>query len=310
MYPFLLGTYNSLGEQIIPQTIVGGTSDAHSEVFMLSGRDESESVVKNGTFAGLGINEALARLGGEEHTPDNNFPIYIKALNTIERLPVKVYPDDEYAALHGNKKGKISLIYIADCKKGAEIVYGLSRNVSPDELKSRVKGGSLSAICNFVGVQKGDVFFVPPGVVFCLGGGISALEISTNSDSEYIISDYGRVDIHGNPRPLQIDRALDVMKTRKNNLSYGNTGELTLYPFGTVRELGVCDVFKTDLITMDGNLGLYENENLISIVFISGEVDMSYPSGTMHLKTGDSVLIPKGVKVKLSGRAEIIHTKI
>ena len=189
--------------------ILGGNS---GEVFVLSGRDESESIVKNGTFAGLGINEALSRLGGEEDTPDNNFPLYIKALNTVERLPVKVYPDDEYAALHGNKKGKISLIYIVDCKKGAEIVYGLSRNVSPDELKSRVKGGSLSAICNFVGVQKGDVFFVPPGVVFAIGGGISALEISTNSDSEYIISDYGRVDSYGKPRPLQIDRALDVMK--------------------------------------------------------------------------------------------------
>ena len=309
MYPFLLRTYNASGEPEKAEISAQSNLYKNKEVFMLSGRDESESVVKNGDFAQKGINEALCK-AVKSYPADSAFPVYIKAINTLERLPVTVYPDDEYATLHGGLKGKTSLIYIADCKKGAEIVYGLNRNVSPEELKNRVRGGSLSAICNFVGVQKGDVFFIPPGVVFAIGGGISAIEISTNSDSEYIISDYGRIDGDGKLRPLQTEKALDVMKTRRNNLSFGNTGELTLYPFGTIRELGGCDEFKSELITMDGNVGLYENENLISAVLISGELDMSYPSGTMHLKAGDSVLIPNGVKIKLSGRAEVIYTKI
>lgn len=278
-------------------------------VFLLSGRDESESAVKNGEFAGLGLNEALIKIGGDCFT-DIGFPVTVKLISTKERLPVKVYPDDEYALLHGAPAGRISLVYILDCKQGAEMVYGLSRNVSPEELKTRVQNGSLSAICNFVNVQKGDVFFIPPGVVFAIGGGIAALEISNNSESEYIISDYGRLDRNGKPRPLQVNRALDVMKTRKNSLRYGNVGDMTLYPFGTVRELGVCDVFKAELIAMDGNVGFYEDENLISVILVSGEVDMSYASGNMHLKAGDSVLIPKKVKVKLTGKAEVVYTVI
>ena len=109
------------------------------------------------------------------------------------------------------------------------------------------------------------------------------------------------------PRPLQINRALDVMKTRKNNLPYGQGGDMTLYPFGTVRELGHTDIFKADLITMDGNLGLYGEKKAVSLVVVSGEIIMSYASGNMRLKAGDSLLIPPNIKTKLSGKAEVIQ---
>ena len=310
MYPLLLRTYDNSGEPVKPIIAADSGLYENSEIFLLSGRDTGESVIKNGEFEDLGLNEVLTRLKTAALTPGRGFPVLIKFINTVERLPVKVYADDEYAALHGENTGKTSLIYIADCKKGAEMVYGLKRNVTPEELKTRVQNGSLSAICNFVSVQKGDVFFVPPGVVFAIGGGIAAIEISANSDSEFLISDYGRLGPDGKPRPLQINKALEVMKIRKNNLRYGNTGELTLYPFGTVRELGDCDIFSSELISMDGNVGVYEDEKIISLVLVSGEVDMSYPSGTMHLKAGNSVLIPARVKAKLSGRAEIIYTRI
>ena len=308
MYPLLLKTKTAQGECVKPEMTRAGKA-GDSEIYLLSGNGDGENIIKNGKFSGLTVSKTLKDLDmGFDMC--GGFPVVIKLINTDNRLPVKVYPDDEYASLHGADAGKVSLIYITDCDEGAEMVYGLSRNVSPDELKSRVQNATLSAVCNFVNVQKGDVFFIPPGVVFSIGGGISAVEISNNSDSEYIISDYGRLDSTGNPRPLQIDRALDVMKTRKINMRYGNTGDLTLYPFGTIRELGACDTFKTSLITMDGNIGFYEDDNLISVILTSGEVDMSYPSGTMHLRAGDSVLIPKKVRVRLSGRAEVIYTAI
>ena len=305
MYPLLLKTYTDEGEYAVPE-MAGGTA---RDVFMLSCRDKSESTVKNGDFAGLGLIETLKHIGADTFLKDGGFGVFIKLINTHERQAVKVYPNDEYAASHGGT-GKTSLLYIADCAENAEMVYGLNRNVSPDELRSRINKGSLSQICNFVNVQKGDVFFIPPGVVFSVGAGITALEVSKNSDSEYLISDFGRLDDSGRPRPLQIGRALEVIKPKKINIRYGNTGEITLYPFGTIRELGFSDCFKSELITMNGNVGFYENENLISLITLSGEADMSYPTGTMRLKAGSSVLIPPGVKVKLSGKAEIVYTKI
>ena len=308
MYPFLLRTYNSSNEPERPVFAVDSDAPCR-EVFMLSGRDIGESVIKNGEFAETGLNAAISKLNFTGGVNSGEFPVVIRLINTTERLPVTVYADDEYAALQGSKRGKTSVIYIADCKENAEMVYGLNRNISPEELRTRVHNGSLSAVCNFVSVQKGDVFFLPPGVVFSVGAGIVALEISVNSDSEYLISDYGRLG-DGKPRPLQTRNALDVMKTRKNTIRYGNTGELTLYPFGTVRELGFCDAFSAELITMDGNVGLYEDESPASLIVLSGQVDMSYPTGTMRLNAGDSVLIPDRVRAKISGRAEIVYTKI
>lgn len=309
MYPLLLKNESADENAARPVMKLKPEEAVDAQAFLLSGREGSESTVKNGAFSGRTLTEALALIGEKPVSPVG-FPVTVKLINTQTRLPVKVYPDDEYAGLHGQRAGKISLIYIADCKKGAEMVYGLSRNVSPDELKTRVQSGSLSAICNFVSVQKGDIFFIPPGVVFAVGGGIAAVEISAGGDCEYTVSDYGRLDENGRPRATEEAKALDVMKTRKNNIRYGNVGDMTLYPFGTVRELGYCDTFKTELITMDGNFGFYEDENLVSLIVTSGEADMSYASGNMHLKAGVSVLIPKGLRIKLSGRAEIIYTKI
>lgn len=306
MYPLLLNTYTASGECVRPATDRKAVLKT-PECFLLSGRDMGESVVKNGEFAGLGLNEVFTRLKIKFQKTGDSFPVTVKLLNTENRLPVKVYPDDEYAVLHGERAGKVSLLYIADCDEGAEVVYGLSRNVSPEELQNRVQNATLAAVCNFVNVQKGDVFFIPPGVVFSVGGGIVALEISTNSDAEYIISDYGKTS--ASSRPPQINRALEVMKNRKINIRYGNVGDITLYPFGTIRELGFCELFRSELITMDGNIGFYEDENIISVILTSGEVDMSYPSGTMHLKAGDSVIIPYGVRARLSGKAEVVYTK-
>lgn len=304
MYPMLLLCHTAKGE--ISRTDFMFSEEKTDGIFLLSGRDEGESVVKNGLFAGCGINEILARLSREE-TRDR-LPLCIKFINTSERMPVTVYPDSEYAKAHGDGLGKASLLYITDADKDAEMVYGLSRAVSAEELRRRVQTGSLSAVCNFVSVQKGDVFFIPPGVVFAIGSSIAAVQISTNSDSEYIISDYGR-SYDGSPRPLQADKALDVMSGKQIDIAYGNTGDITLFPFGTVRELCVTDDFSVDVLSVDGNVGFYEETQTVSMIVLSGEADVSYSLGTMHIKAGDSILLPPGVKVRLSGKTEIIYTK-
>ena len=85
-------------------------------------------------------------------------------------------------------------------------------------------------------------------------------------------------------------------------------GDVTLYPFGTVRELAKCEYFTTELINLDGNVGIYDNDSFISLLVLDGEVAISYPGGMMRLKKGDSVFIPAGLKIRLTGAAEIIYT--
>ena len=53
-------------------------------------------------------------------------------------------------------------------------------------------------------VAAGDFFFVPPGTVHAIGGGISLLEFQQNSDVTYRLYDYGR------PRELHLSDGISV----------------------------------------------------------------------------------------------------
>ena len=61
-------------------------------------------------------------------------------------------------------------------------------------------------------------FFVPAGTPHTIGPGMVVCEVQEYSDMTYRVYDYGRVDAHGKPRELHIDKALDVIKFRRDHL--------------------------------------------------------------------------------------------
>ena len=95
MYPLLLK--NTVNDEDSMSAVIKPDEFSDAQCYLLSALDECESVVKNGVFARMGINEALKKISGGSETAD--FPVTIKLINTKERLPVTVYPDDESAAL-------------------------------------------------------------------------------------------------------------------------------------------------------------------------------------------------------------------
>src|ERR1700756_4813964 len=60
-------------------------------------------------------------------------------------------------------------------------------------------------------VQPGDTFFVPAGTPHTIGPGMVLCEVQEYSDLTYRLYDYGRVDSHGKPRELHVEKALEVM---------------------------------------------------------------------------------------------------
>ena len=141
-----------------------------------------------------------------------------------------------------------------------------------------------------------------------IGKGILIAEVQQNSNTTYRVSDYGRLGADGKPRQLHIKQAVEVTKTTKPTRAYGNIGDVTLYPFGQVRELASCQYFTTSLIKLDGNVGVYDNDSFISLLILDGEVSISYTGGMMKLKKGDSLFLPAGLKTRVSGTAEILYT--
>ena len=316
MYPLLLKAplkdYLWGGTRLKEEYGFESDKEKVAEAWVLSCHKDGNSIVKNGEYAEKTLQEVLDIWGKEALGAKSDrftyFPVLIKLIDAKDRLSVQVHPDDEYALKNEGEYGKTEMWYVVDCEEGAELIYGFNQDISQGEFLERISSNTLSPVCNYVPVKKGDVFFIEAGTLHAIGKGILIAEVQQNSNTTYRVSDDGRLGADGKPRELHIKQAGDVTKTEKPTKPYGNVGDVTLYPFGTVRELSSCEYFTAELINLDGNVGIYDNESFISLLILEGEVSLSYTGGMMKLKKGDSLFLPAGLKVRLCGSGEILYT--
>jgi mannose-6-phosphate isomerase len=139
--------------------------------------------------------------------PDKNAPIpalLLKLLFTSEPLSIQVHPDDAFARSTGLPNGKTEAWYILSATPEARIAVGLKRNLTPRELRTSIKDGSIAGLTQWRPVAKGDVIFVPAGTIHAIGAGIVLAEIQQRSDATFRLFDYGR------QRELHEDSAVAV----------------------------------------------------------------------------------------------------
>ena len=178
-----------------------------------------ESVVCNAPYTGMTLGEMTARLGesllGHRAVAmfGQRFPLLAKFIDARQWLSVQVHPDDVYAAAHEHGKlGKTEMWYILHAEAGAQVVYGLKREASRDEVRAAIQRNRLEDLLHMAEVTAGDVIFVPAGTVHAIGGGITLYELQEYSDVTYRLYDYGRLQANGQPRELHIDASLEVMR--------------------------------------------------------------------------------------------------
>lgn len=318
MYPLLL-------KPPVKDYIWGGTKlkteyhfetekEIAAEAWVLSCHKDGADTVVNGELAGKTLPEVLEAWGdktlGEKAAAFSYFPLLIKLIDAKDRLSVQVHPDDGYALKNEGEFGKTEMWYVVDCDEGAQLIYGFNREVSKEEFESRIKDNTLPEICNFVPVHKGDVFFIAAGTLHAIGAGILIAEVQQNSNTTYRVSDYGRLGADGKPRPLHIEKAVDVTKLEKPSVPYGSTGKTEKTAYGSVRQLAECRFFTAELISLDGETEIKRDDSFVSLVVLEGSVTAEYEGGSLSAPKGGSIFIPAGLKVKISGKAEILSSRV
>src|SRR5690348_14724044 len=126
---------------------------------------------------------------------DNNAPIpalLLKLLFTSEPLSIQVHPDDTFARAMGMPNGKSEAWYIISAEPGAQIGVGLKRRITPQELRTSIRDGSIVELVQWRPVAKGDVIYIPAGTIHAVGAGIVLAEIQQRSDTTFRLFDYGR----------------------------------------------------------------------------------------------------------------------
>ncbi len=268
--------------------------DKIAESWELTVRHDGMNVIENGEYAGMTLGEYL----GDKA---EGFPLLIKLIDACDKLSIQVHPDDTYAKEKEGEYGKTEMWYIVDAEPGAKLVYGL-RDYDKDTFRAAVADGTLEKYMNAVDVKKGDIFFIPSGLVHAIGAGILIAEIQQSSNVTYRVYDYMRRGKDGKLRELHVDKALDVI------VDYTEE-EIDAIRYEDGRDasaLANCRYFKVDRYVLSEDVTLGSDSSFTHVLALSGEGTV----GGVSIKKGESILLPEGYHAVASGAGLEIITSI
>lgn len=130
--------------------------------------------------------------------------LLLKLLFTSQPLSIQVHPDDAVAHLMGLPRGKTEAWYILSAAPEAKVALGLSRCLTPQQLRKAIDDGAISDLVVWQTVSADDVIFVPAGTIHAIGAGFVIAELQQRSDATFRMFDFGR------QRELQIENAIVV----------------------------------------------------------------------------------------------------
>ena len=282
------------------------------EMWLLSGLEGQNSIVCNGDFAGDELNDLIETFMGDLVGEDvfnkygERFPLLIKIIDPLDNLSIQVHPDDELAQKIGLYNGKTEMWYVMNAEKGAKLVSGFNRDVTPKEFEEAVANKSVEGMLNYVDVHNDDAFFIPARKIHALGAGCMVAEIQQTSDTSYRVYDWDRIDRFGMKRELHIDEALATINFKKEDSGKVSYDKKTK---NATVSLVKCPYFTTNLIKLDTKSALVKDyselDSFVILMCTEGSFILSYEDGTETVRTGECILIPNVInKVEIISDGE------
>lgn len=234
-------------------------------------------------------------------------PMLVKIIKAEDNLSVQVHPGNEYALEKENSSGKTEMWYVLDCEPDAFLYYGLKNKISVNEFIKRIKNDTILEVCQKVPVKKGDVFYIPAGMLHAIGKGISVAEIQQNSNITYRVYDYHRKDGEDNFRTLHVKQAEEVAGLMPPLQGHHPMGQRTLKN-GYYKTLLVrCPYFQVSRIEIETKMKKSAVDSHQSLLVLKGNGALIYENRVMEITEGDSIYIPKGVEIyEVNGKVEFL----
>ncbi len=223
-------------------------------------------------------------------------PLLVKIIKAREALSVQVHPGDSYAQREEDSNGKTEMWYVLDCEPGAFLYYGLKHKISPNEFLKRIRNQSILEVCRKMPVKKGDVFYIPAGMIHAIGKGITVAEIQQSSNITYRVYDYNREDANHQKRPLHVEKAAQVAGFLPPLQGHRPMGP-RMQKNGYSRTLLVqCPYFVVQLYEVEVCLNGVLKDSFQSILVLEGEGRLTSTAGEMRLQKGDSLFLPQDMR--------------
>ena len=291
-------------QSVMQEKIWGGTklrdefgyeipSDKVGEYWAISAHPHGVSTIKNGRFAGMGLDQLYAEhreLFGNSSEPV--FPLLTKILDANDWLSVQVHPDDHYAMEHEGELGKTECWYVIAADEGAEIIYGHNAK-SREELRQQIEKKEWDKLLTKVPVKAGDFFYVPSGTMHAIGSGILILETQQSSDTTYRVYDFDRKDAKGNLRELHLEKSIDVL----NIGAPANSRPVTVKADDLTSTLLVAsDFFAVYKWEVSGKVDIEKTAAYLLVSVLAGRGVLTVDGETYPIAKGDHFILPSDVE--------------
>jgi mannose-6-phosphate isomerase len=249
------------------------------------------SIIINGELRGYSLNEILLsrplELLGENSV--SCFPMLLKYLDARSTLSIQVHPDNELAKeMQLEYSGKSEAWVVIETEPDGVVWMGTDGEYSKEQLQRFILDGGIESVMKRIEVKRGDCFYIPPGTLHSLGGGVMVAEIQQPSNTTFRVFDWNRIDRDGLPRQLHKAEAIRVLR-ETNPVN-------PVIPQKT--DFQICE-----LLVVDPNFLLYRWTFDRPIVIDSnGHCSIwTVFSGTVYfgqeiLNRGDSILVPASQK--------------
>lgn len=245
------------------------------------------------------------------HQGFEDVPLLIKVITAKDALSVQVHPDDELAARYGHRNGKTEMWYVTDCEPGAYLYYGLKHKISQEEFLKRIRNETILEVCRKVPVKKGDVFYIPAGLIHAIGKGITVAEIQQSSDVTYRVYDYERVDENHKKRPLHIEQAAKAAGFLPPLQGHRPMGP-RIQKDGYLKTLLVqCPYFTVYRFEIESRMEGMVTNSFQSLLILEGQGELLTGAENRKLTAGECIFLPKEMsRYQISGKLQLLMSEV
>lgn len=271
----------------------------YGESWEMSDREDEQSIVDHGPFAGKSLHDLWINHRDEIFGPGltgERFPLLIKILDARDDLSIQVHPPVEMAEELGGD-AKTEMWYIADCDPGAKLYVGFKDGVTKEDFAASLQDGSVADKVHAIEPEKDQSIFIPSGRLHAIGAGFLIYEIQQNSDTTYRVFDWNRLGLDGNPRDLHVEQSM-------KSIDFDDHEPGMDIPDGET--IANCNYFIID--QLEGKTSIDSGDHFSILTVVRGT--LTSPGGRIF-SAGDFLLHPReGSPLSASSDAKILRTQI